>query len=286
MRRFTAYRACILLLLAAALGSCDREPVAPTPASPAAALAPLEAAFLPLIRTFARVVSLPGEVVAAEVSSPAARATRAATIPLKARQERALGAELGRYRLTYYWIAREQPSPRPRGVPLLDKQCRPLARVSADFARRVALEGTGRLRDGRVINVAGNCDCGGRACYVALDEDARWGLGATHKPLHPFRSVAVDTAQIELGMSLYIPELDGLTMPGHAPWGGFVHDGCVVASDKGGNVEGQHIDLFLGRRSHYHAFSKRHRLRSVTVFEGRGRCDVPHRSVASGRSAT
>ena len=38
-------------------------------------------------------------------------------------------------------------------------------------------------------------------------------------------------------------------MPGRAPWGGFVHDGCVVADDTGGGIDGNRLDLFVGRKA-------------------------------------
>jgi 3D (Asp-Asp-Asp) domain-containing protein len=101
---------------------------------------------------------------------------------------------------------------------------------------------------------------------------ARYGVGVAKRPLSPFRSVAVDPVEVPIGTMLYIAELDGLTMPGRGSYGGFVHDGCVLADDRGGGVKGHQIDFFTARRHHYTAFDRRHRLKSVTVYDGKGRC--------------
>jgi 3D (Asp-Asp-Asp) domain-containing protein len=97
-------------------------------------------------------------------------------------------------------------------------------------------------------------------------------MGAAQRPLAPFRSVAVDSSLVAIGTRLYIPELDGKTMPGQAPWGGFVHDGCVIADDRGGNIRGKQLDFFTARRGHYESLTKRLGLRRVTVHDGGDRC--------------
>lgn len=186
------------------------------------------------------------------------------------------GDKLGSFQLTYYWVAHEGRG--RRRIELYDKRCRPLARVTRSFARRVRLEGTGRLRDGRLITAAGACDCAS-VCFAELPRDNRWGAGVAARPLSPFRSIAVDPSRVSIGQTLYIPELDGLTMPGARPHGGFVHDGCVIAEDRGGGVRGRHIDFFTARKSHYRALFRRHRLTRVTVFDGAERCS----SLANGK---
>lgn len=178
-------------------------------------------------------------------------------------------ASLGEFHLTYYWIADEGKRPEQPDVQLYTRTCEPLVEVSAEYAARLALEGTGRLHDGRTLNVSGNCDCGGFSpCFFVVGRDQRWGVGVEHRPLSPFRSVAVDRGTIAIGSSLYIPALDGLTMPGRRPWGGFVHDGCVIADDTGGSVDGHQIDLFMASKRYYQSFDRRHRLKTVSVFPG------------------
>ncbi|WP_428261525.1 3D domain-containing protein [Haliangium sp.] len=187
----------------------------------------------------------------------------------------AKGKLVGDFSFTYYWIAHESKRSR-RVAAIYDTECRRIAKVSASYAERLAMEGTGVLADGRVVNVASPCDCDYSPCFFVLDEDKRFGVGVNERPLAPFRSVAVDPTHVSIGTKLYVPELDGLTMPGRPPWGGFVHDGCVVADDRGGGVRGRQIDFFVAHKPHFHALRRRHRLNRVTVYRDAGRCDGPH----------
>ena len=163
----------------------------------------------------------------------------------------------------------------PATVPMIGRDCELLAEVSPSFVASVRMQGTGRLRDGRLINVAGACSCGS-TCFHILPAGIKWGTGAWGLPLAPFRMVAVDPALIKLGTLLYVPELDGLRMPGRAPTGGFIHDGCVVAADVGGAIKGRQLDLFVARRAYYEGLARRGTSHgwatSVEVWDGRKRC--------------
>jgi 3D (Asp-Asp-Asp) domain-containing protein len=162
----------------------------------------------------------------------------------------------------------------PERVTIYDKQCNPLAEVGPRFLAHMRMQGTGKLRDGRTLNIWGNCDCPRSPCYRQV-EHVRWGYAGSGRALSPFRTVAVDPRKIKLGTLLYIPELDGRTMPGRAPIGGFVHDGCVVADDTGGGIQGRQLDLFVGRRAYYKGLARRGShawAKKVTVFDGRDRC--------------
>lgn len=182
-----------------------------------------------------------------------------------------LGAALGSFNMTYYWIAAEPK--RAQGTqPIFDKTCKPVARVTKNFRRRLRLEGSGKLKDGRLLSKAGGCQCGG-PCFFVADEEHQWGAGVLDRPLKPFRSIAVDPRQVKIGTSLYVAELDGLTMPGNDSEGGFVHDGCVIADDRGGGVRGKQIDFFAARRGHYKNLFKRHKITTVSVYDGGDRCD-------------
>lgn len=183
---------------------------------------------------------------------------------------RALGKPMGEFKLTYYWIAAE--AKQSRGTqPIFDKKCKKIARVSKAFKRKLIMEGSGKLKDGRLVTTAGGCKCDG-PCFWVADENSPWGLGVAQRPLSPFRSIAVDPKKVKIGTSLYVAELDGLTMPGAGDAGGFVHDGCVVADDRGGGVRGKKIDFFAAKRGHYMNFFKRHKITTVSVFEGGERC--------------
>ena len=200
--------------------------------------------------------------------------TLTTTIPT---QPPALGRPLGRHQITYYYMVRDTTS-KARNTPVYDHKCGVIAKVPYSFAKQLAMEGTGQLRDGRVLNTFGTCKCKRSPCFFVLPKHLRWGVGVKHRPLKPFRSVAVDPRRIPIGTKLYVAELDGLTMPGHAPWGGFVHDGCVLADDRGGNVQGAQIDFYTARWHAYKALFNRHRLSHVTVFNGGERCAGPFRS--------
>ena len=196
------------------------------------------------------------------------------------------GRRMGEFRLTYYWMAKERElEGEAERVLYGRKGCAPVATVSASFARRLEIEGTGQLRDGRVINTSGPCACPGLQCFFVVAKHTRWGVGVGKKPLSPFRTVAVDPRQVPIGTMLYIPELDGLTMPGREPWGGFVHDGCVLAGDRGAGVEGNQLDFFVAQRRNYALLNHRHRLKKVTVFEGSVRCQRKGYTVAAMRGA-
>ena len=202
---------------------------------------------------------------------------------------------LGTFRLTRYYVVDESGFKRPpkpdvvlasgvkAGVTLYDDRgCKPITTVSARFAEILDVQGTGKLRDGRVVNVSRACRCGHSPCYRPVGKAARWGLGATSNPLEPFRTVAVDPEVIPLGTQLYIPELDGLTMPGRAPYGGFVHDGCVVAADVGGGIDGHHIDFFVGRYQYKKVLDARRKMKRVTVHRGDSRCQKRRHGSARG----
>lgn len=162
------------------------------------------------------------------------------------------------------------------------RACEPIAEVSKDFASQLTLQGTGKLHDGRVVNIWGACNCKHSPCFKVTR--APWGTGGSGKPLQPFRTVAVDPKVIKLGSLLYVPLLEGRTMPGRKPWGGYVHDGCVIADDTGGHIIGNRLDLFVGRKAYFLGLSGspgRHAwARHVPVFDGTSICERKGRRVA------
>lgn len=163
--------------------------------------------------------------------------------------------------------------------------CHPIAEVRKEFAVQLALQGTGKLKDGRILNVWGPCDCEHSPCFK--ETGTKWGTSGNGRPLQPYRTVAVDRTIIKLGSLLHIPQLEGRTMPGRAPWGGFVHDGCVIADDTGGGIKGHQLDLFVGRKSSVYSLSAKggsHKwARNVAVYDGSKICERKGRRV--GRRA-
>jgi len=160
-------------------------------------------------------------------------------------------------------------------------RCTPIADLSREFASQLAIQGTGKLRDGRVLNIWGHCKCDHTPCFKVTEN--QWGNAGTGHALQPFRTVAGDPKVVKLGSLLYVPLLEGRTMPGRAPWGGYVHDGCVVADDVGGGIDGNQLDLFVGRKAYFlglsgqegsHSWAKR-----APVFDGTGICERKGREV-------
>ena len=157
------------------------------------------------------------------------------------------GNSLGVFELTYYWVTYEgdfDPTP-TSDIGTCEGQ--PLATVPTEFADSLALEGSGKLLDGRLLNL-GDCDCaGGYDCFVELDINRfPWGQGSQSNPLMPFLSIATDTSVLAFGTSVYAPDLDGQALPG-----GGTHDGCLIGADIGNGIDGMHIDWFVGLEDNY-----------------------------------
>jgi 3D (Asp-Asp-Asp) domain-containing protein len=160
--------------------------------------------------------------------------------------------------------------------------CEPIAEVTREFAHQLKVQGTGKLKDGRILNVWGHCGCATSPCFKVIEH--QWGTGGNGRPLQPFRTVAVDPKLIKLGSLLYVPLLEGRQMPGRSPHGGFVHDGCVVADDTGGGIKGKQLDLFVGRKAWYLGVSgsrgSHSWARHVPVFDGAKLCERKGRRVS------
>lgn len=212
-------------------------------------------------------------VARSEAARPPHASFRVVAEPDEELEPGELGELLGDFQLTFYWIALENDFAGGPTVSLYDRSCNVLATVSNGFADSLRMEGTGRLADGRVLNYAGRCPCRRSPCFVEVDPESHpWGIGVEDRPLVPFRSVAVDPMLFPPGKRLHIQELAGMRMPGNPPWGGFVHDGCVVADDRGGNIDGRQLDFFSAWREHYRELDPALRLGRVTVRLGGDYC--------------
>jgi 3D (Asp-Asp-Asp) domain-containing protein len=131
--------------------------------------------------------------------------------------------------------------PANRWVELYTQEGYFFGRVPERYACSLKLEGSGLMRDGRIVNYTGSCKFGYGTCFEQLDiSDYPFGRGAGQRPLIPFKSVAVDPRVIRLGEPLYIPEFDGMVLPD-----GSIHDGCVRADDTGGGIKGRKMDFFV-----------------------------------------
>ena len=113
-----------------------------------------------------------------------------------------------------------------------------IARVTPTFKERLDIEGSARLRDGRVVNFDEKTD--DHWTYLVA-EGAPFGLDARGRGLVPFRTLAVDPSVVPLGTVVYVPALDGVRLPT-----GETHDGLCLAQDTGQGIEGQRVDIFVG----------------------------------------
>ncbi|GAG25174.1 unnamed protein product, partial [marine sediment metagenome] len=123
---------------------------------------------------------------------------------------------LGSFRWTYYWITYENDFAGPQNTPVLHWETgATIANVRADFYTSVSIEGTGVLTDGRMINLYGDCPFDpSKKCFFEVDTSKfPYGVGWNDNPLHPFISVASDHSVVGPYTHLYIPALDGKTMP-------------------------------------------------------------------------
>jgi 3D (Asp-Asp-Asp) domain-containing protein len=147
---------------------------------------------------------------------------------------------LGPFVPTFYRILDEAAPEWPKDAPsepLLSRDGHLIARVSAVFKKRLDVEGSARLRDGRVVNL--DEPVNGQPRYLAV-HNARFGLGAPGYKLIPYRTIAVDPRRIKLGTVLYVPSLAGIALPS-----GEVHDGFCFAHDVGHGITGDRIDIFV-----------------------------------------
>jgi len=177
------------------------------------------------------------------------------------------GALRGMFELTYYWVPVEDDLPGPAVARVYDRACKSLAKVSAKFAHQIAIDGVGKLADGRMLGVDGECKCPRSPCFHVVD--APWGLGAANRALVPFRSLAVDRALVDVGTPLWIEQLDGIELPGYFATS---HDGCVVADDVGGNVTGHQVDWFVARQPYYLELDAELHTKQVAVYDAGDRC--------------
>ena len=176
--------------------------------------------------------------------------------------------DLGEHRLTVYWLVKEREA--GREVALYQGKKR-ISRVSRRFARALRMQGSGRLRDGRLVQYAGACPHASKGCMVIRLIDRRlfpMGVGASGLPLSPLRSVAVDTRRIPLGTRLYIPALQEILRRGGVP-----HHGCFIADDRGGRITGGRLDLFAGNRGLYARYLEGKMPKYARVFTRHPQCE-------------
>ena len=151
-------------------------------------------------------------------------------------------AEKEGFRLSFYWIAYESDyAAEAYDTAIYTRGGFYIGSFPSAFVFELKLEGSGILRDGRVLNYDGDCNYGMGTCFktLALAEHPL-GAGVQGRPLVPFRSIAVDPRFIPIGATVYVPELVGALLPD-----GTRHDGCLRADDMGGAIKEHKIDFFV-----------------------------------------
>lgn len=156
-------------------------------------------------------------------------------------------AQAGTYKHTYYWAAHPQDADMttPK-MAVYNKKGKIIAHEPRDLIKKISLEGSGFLSDGRLVNIGCSCKFPNVRFKVLNKKITPFGIDARGKPLIPFKSVAVDRKQIRLGSKMYIPKFDGLILPN-----GKRHNGCFIAADVGSAIHTNRIDIFSGYKSHY-----------------------------------
>ncbi len=152
------------------------------------------------------------------------------------------------FKLSFYWLAWESEyANAPYDTDIYTQQGFSIGKFPRTFVFELKLEGSGILRDGRVINYDGECNYGVGTCFRQVDpKEHPLGMGGQGRPLQVFRSVAIDPRYIPIGTPLYIPQLVGIHMPD-----GTVHDGCVRADDTGGGIKQRKVDFFVESYGNY-----------------------------------
>jgi 3D (Asp-Asp-Asp) domain-containing protein len=144
-----------------------------------------------------------------------------------------------RLRNTHYYTLFESDYNDPVSAPILNPSGAKIATVSPRFKKDLLMEGSGKLKDGRVLNYA--TSVGGIHRYVVSPN--AWGNGVGKCALVPFHTVAVDRRIVPLGSIVYIDETKGMPLPD-----GTLHDGVWRAEDIGSAIQNDRVDLYIGKR--------------------------------------
>ncbi len=145
---------------------------------------------------------------------------------------------LGKFKNTYYYYVDEAEYQHYKPN---DKLRTPtgeiLALVSNKFRLALDMEGSGKLRDGRMVNYAKVVNR--RIRYNVTKHE--FGRGVGNCALVPYRTIAVDPDKIPQGATVKIAETLGMLLPD-----GTIHDGVWKTDDIGGAIQENRIDIFTG----------------------------------------
>ena len=140
-------------------------------------------------------------------------------------------------RASLYSVALEKDYPDATDGAFRARDGSVLYESSRAFVAAAAIQGSARLKDGRILMIDAKVD--GQARWKVSPH--RYAIGALGCRLLPFKSAAVDKKIIPLGSKLIIPETRGMKLPD-----GTRHDGIWYAVDTGSGIKASRIDLFVG----------------------------------------
>jgi len=140
---------------------------------------------------------------------------------------------LGKFKVTFYWIAEESEYHGPKNTPLYLEDGKILGYFSSAFVSDLKKEACAELKGGKHISYLK------RVNKVRV---VREFLGVNGYTISPLKSIAVDPDIIPLGSKLYIPEFTKLK--------DYKHNGVVYAHDIGSMINGHSIDIFVGYKAH------------------------------------
>ena len=118
-------------------------------------------------------------------------------------------------------------------VPILTREGEEIWKISDKSLKRLVMEGTGRLSDGRVVNV--DKVVGGSWRYKVMGSNSPHGIGIRGKALVPWGSVAHQLKQL-LSHDLFNREVIIPSMRGYSLPDGTEHSGRFRVHDTGGGL--------------------------------------------------
>ena len=138
-----------------------------------------------------------------------------------------------------------------------------------DLVKKISMEGSGFLQDGRLINLANDKGYPNSRFFIVDQSKYPWGMDSRGKALGELKTIAVDPNLVALGTNVYIPAFDGLRLQNNT-----IHNGCFIAGDTSYSFSGAHIDIFTGKESNYQYIdNKLNEVEVISIQVGGSKCN-------------
>ncbi|KAL1923087.1 uncharacterized protein VTP21DRAFT_9463 [Calcarisporiella thermophila] len=171
---------------------------------------------------------------------------------------------------TYYWLVHQKEKTKKTGKIVKLATCggKSIAKVTKSFAEALAMEGSGILGNGLLVNY-GNCKCDDDFECFELVNNKKFPYGQTSMstPLRPFVSIAAN--DIKPGTKIFVPQLKGWRIPGSRK----IHNGCLLVDDTSYSFGAHHIDFFCVSEDNYKNLDGKHHVTKVDIYQG-GNCKL------------